>query len=147
MNFRFLGLVAGLSLLSGCAASTSDPAVRPKASKPVTAPVKGKRPPKFIPAPGRAGVARPPMTGGGPALDRVMGADARALVQLFGAAKQDVREEGARKLQFANQFCILDAYLYPSARGRTPVVTYVSARTPDGRDAERNSCITALQTR
>ena len=29
--------------------------------------------------------------------------------------------------------------------GKDPVVTYVTARVPDGRDAERNSCITALR--
>ncbi len=146
MIVRFLGLFAGLSLLTGCAASTSDPVSRPKASKPVASPAKVKRPPKFIPAPNRNGIARPPVTGG-TGTDRVMGADARTLVQLFGAAQQDVREEGARKLQFANQFCILDAYLYSPARGKTAVVTFVAARTPDGRDAERNSCIAALQNR
>ncbi len=147
MSFKLVGLVAGLALLSGCAASTSDSVSRPSASKPVATKSKVKRPPKFIPAPNRNGIVRPPVTGGGGALDGVMGADARALVQMFGAAQQDVREEGARKLQFANQFCILDAYLYPPARGKTPVVTFVSARTPDGRDAERNSCIAALKSR
>lgn len=146
MKYRVTACVAGLSLLSGCASSTSSPAARPKASKPVTAQSKGKRPPKFIPAPNRPGIARLPTTGG-PALDRVIGADARALVQLFGAAQQDVREEGARKLQFANGSCILDAYLYPPSKGRTPVVTYIAARTPDGRDAERGSCIASLQGR
>lgn len=81
------------------------------------------------------------------ALDRVMGMDARGLVQMFGPAQQDVREEGARKLQFGSNACILDAYLYPPSKGREPVTTYVATRTPDGRDAERNSCISALNRR
>jgi hypothetical protein len=77
-------------------------------------------------------------------LDRVMGKDARSLVQLFGPAAQDVREASARKLQFSGASCILDAYLYPSAKGKEPVVTYLAARVPDGRDADKASCITAL---
>lgn len=82
-----------------------------------------------------------------PELERIMGKDARALVQLLGQPVQDVREDAARKLQFANADCILDAYLYPPGDGRTPVVTYVTARVPDGRDAERSSCIAALRQR
>lgn len=93
------------------------------------------RPATFIPPP----AAKVP-TG----LDRVMGKDARSLLSLFGPAVQDVREENARKLQFASSACILDAYLYPPAKGKEPVVTYLSARVPDGRDADRLSCVTAL---
>jgi hypothetical protein len=77
-------------------------------------------------------------------LDRVMGKDARSLVQLFGPAAQDVREASARKLQFSGTSCILDAYLYPPAKGKEPVVTYLAARVPDGRDADKASCVTAL---
>jgi hypothetical protein len=76
-----------------------------------------------------------------------MGKDARALVSLFGPAVQDVREETARKLQFAGASCILDAYLYPPSRGKEPVVTFLSARVPDGRDADKASCVTALARR
>jgi len=82
-----------------------------------------------------------------PDMERIMGKDARSLVQLLGQPVQDVREDNARKLQFANADCVLDAYLYPPGDGRTPVVTYVTARVPDGRDAERNSCIAALRQR
>lgn len=78
-------------------------------------------------------------------LDRVMGKEARALIQLFGQPVQDVREAAARKLQFATTNCVLDAYLYAPAEGKDAVVTYVAARAADGRDAERNSCITALR--
>ena len=83
----------------------------------------------------------------GSGLDRVIGKDARALIQMFGPAAQDVREEGARKLQFASADCILDAYLYPSAKGKEPVVTYLSARVADGRDADEASCVAALSQR
>lgn len=78
-------------------------------------------------------------------LERVMGKDARALMQMFGQPAQDVREAAARKLQFATSDCILDAYLYAPSEGKDPVVTYVTSRVADGRDAERNSCITALR--
>lgn len=77
-------------------------------------------------------------------VDRVMGADARDLRALFGLPQQDVREEGARKLQFGNGICILDAYLYPPNKGKDPVVTYVSTRLTDGRDTDKAACINAL---
>lgn len=77
-------------------------------------------------------------------LDRIMGKDARTVMAYLGRPAQDVREDRARKLQFSSKDCILDAYLYPPSDGREPVVTYVTARVPDGRDAERTSCISAL---
>jgi len=80
-------------------------------------------------------------------LDRVMGKDARALEVLFGPADQDVREEGARKLQYASAVCVLDAYLYAKAQGKEPVVTYLDARLPNGDDFDRASCIAALSRR
>jgi len=76
-------------------------------------------------------------------LERVLGQDARALASLFGPPELDVRENSARKLQFAGPICVLDAYLYPKG-GREPVVTYVDARQPDGRDIDRASCVAAL---
>lgn len=78
-------------------------------------------------------------------LDRVMGKDARALVQMFGSPVQDVREGAARKLQFASNDCVLDTYLYAPAEGKEPLVSFVAARVADGRDAERNSCISTLR--
>ena len=76
-------------------------------------------------------------------LERALNQDARALTALFGEPELDVRENAARKLQFAGPICVLDAYLYPKA-GREPVVTYVDARQPDGRDIDRASCVAAL---
>ena len=80
-------------------------------------------------------------------LEGVLGSDARALEAQFGRPDLDVREGGARKLQFASTVCVLDAYLYPPKRGAEPVVTYVDARFPDGRDIDRASCVAALSRR
>lgn len=81
-----------------------------------------------------------------PGLDRVMGRDATALVQLFGKPDADVTEGQGRKLQFTGAACVLDAYLYPRGAG-LPVVTYVDSRQPDGAPIDRASCIAALTRR
>ena len=80
-------------------------------------------------------------------LDSVVGQSARALVALFGAPDLDLREGGARKLQFLGPVCVLDAYLYPPRAGAEPLVTHIDARLPDGRDIDRASCIAALSRR
>ncbi|KKC25524.1 hypothetical protein [Sphingomonas sp. SRS2] len=80
-------------------------------------------------------------------LDRVLGKDLRALISLFGTPNQDIREEPARKLQYASGVCVLDAYLYPPGPGREPLVTHVDARLPSGEDIDRASCIAALVRR
>ncbi len=89
----------------------------------------------------------PPPVRAATGLDRVIGRDARQLVSIFGPAAQDIREGSARKLQFAGTSCILDAYLYPPSQGKEPVVTYLSARVPDGRDADKASCVASLSRR
>ncbi len=91
----------------------------------------------FVPGP-------PVSTHAASGIERIMGKDARTVVAYLGRPVLDVREDAARKLQFSNRDCILDAFLYPPSPGKEPVVTYVSARVPDGRDAEKNSCIVAL---
>ncbi len=98
-------------------------------------------PPPVRPAP----AAAPAVPSAG--LDRVMGRDARALVELFGDPDQDVRDQGARKLQFASSVCVLDTYLYAKAAGKEPVVTWIDARVPTGADFDRASCIAALTRR
>jgi hypothetical protein len=80
-------------------------------------------------------------------LEAVMGRTAAALTALFGNPGLDVREGSARKLQFGGPACVLDAYLYPPARGGDPVVTHVDARLPDGRDTDRAACIITLSRR
>ncbi len=113
-------IVAMLLALSACA---TGPAPKPRAVPTVSVPM------------------RP--TG----LERVLGQDARMLATLFGTPDQDVKEDGARRLQYAGPFCILDAYLYAPRAGAEPVVTYVDARQPDGRDIDRASCVAALVRR
>ena len=77
-------------------------------------------------------------------LEGVIGQNARNIEALLGRAALDVREGTARKLQFANSVCVLDAYLYPPRQGAEAVVTHVDARLPDGRDMDRVSCLAAL---
>lgn len=95
-------------------------------------------------SPGRAPVAPPRYSTAG--FETVMGASASALTQAFGQPDKDIREAGARKLQFVSAFCVLDAYLYPKGSGE-PVVSHVDARQLDGRDIDRASCVASMQRR
>jgi hypothetical protein len=99
------------------------------------------------PAPRPAPIVVPPSAATSAGLDRVMGKDARALQILFGQPDLDVREPPARKLQYVGPICVLDAYLYPPAAGREPVVRYIDARLPNGDAFDRASCIAALSRR
>ncbi|MEA3016073.1 MAG: hypothetical protein QOI38_795 [Sphingomonadales bacterium] len=116
-------LAAGAALLAGCAPRAVGE-VAPAASGPVR----------------RA----PPPTQATAGLEAVIGRTAAMLTARFGAAALDIREGDARKLQFESASCILDAYLYPPAAGREPIVTHIDARLPDGRDMDRASCVAAL---
>jgi hypothetical protein len=99
-----------------------------------------------VPATGGQGPATPrPQSVAG--LEAVMGRTAQALMSQFGQPDLDVREGTARKLQFSNQVCVLDTYLYPQRQGAEPVVTHVDARLPDGRDLDSASCVASLSLR
>lgn len=98
-----------------------------------------------VPSPRPASAVLPPASP--PRAGSLAGADARALTQMFGAPRLDIRESTMRKLQFANGRCVLDAYLYPPAKGREPVVTHVDTRNPVGIAVDPNSCVAALQGR
>ena len=76
-----------------------------------------------------------------------MAQEARALTALFGPAELDLREGPAHKLQYRGSACVLDAYLYPPAGGGEPRVTWIDARTPQGGDFDRASCVAALTRR
>ncbi|MBV9840432.1 MAG: hypothetical protein JOY99_02670 [Sphingomonadaceae bacterium] len=80
-------------------------------------------------------------------LERVVGKSARDLEALFGTPDQDMKEETARRMVFVGPACVLDAYLYPSAPGKEPVVTWLDARQPNGDDMDRASCVAALTRR
>lgn len=77
----------------------------------------------------------------------VIGRDARDLQRLFGDPRLDIHEGAAHKLQFANDRCILDAYLYAPREGAEAVVTHVDTRAPDGEVTDRAECVRALRTR
>ncbi len=80
-------------------------------------------------------------------LERVLGQNAQALVRLFGKPDADLEEGQGRKLQFASDICVLDAYLYADQRGGVPTVRHVDARQRDGATIDRASCVAALTRR
>ncbi len=75
----------------------------------------------------------------------LVGHSANAALSLFGKPRLDVKEGMGRKLQFAGTPCILDIYYYAPKQGAEPVATHVDARTPEGRDANVDSCVAALR--
>lgn len=75
----------------------------------------------------------------------MIGRNAGQLAALFGAPSRASSEGIARKLQFAGDACVLDAYLYPPAAGREPAVTHVDTRTANGEDIDRAQCVAALR--
>ena len=78
-------------------------------------------------------------------LEGVLGRTVAVLQSEFGQPELDIREGSARKLQFGSSICVLDTYLYPPKAGGPAIVTHIDARTPDGRDIDRASCVAALQ--
>ena len=100
--------------------------------------------------PANAPQSTPPPPGGGPMASAygkphgIIGADAKKLTQMFGQPRLDIRDRSARKLQFTNGRCVLDTYLYSSAKGKEPVVTYADSRLPTGKDIDPSVCATML---
>jgi len=80
-----------------------------------------------------------------PVLASVIGADAEALIRQFGQPRLDIRDGDARKLQWSDTACVLDAYLYPADKGGRVTTTFVDTRRADGREVDRVACITALR--
>lgn len=70
----------------------------------------------------------------------LVGWDAKRLIAQFGEPRLDIRDRTVRKLQFMTGGCMLDTYLYTTARGREPTVTHINTRRPDGSDADPASC-------
>ena len=112
-----------LAALGGCAAAVPPP--RTTTSPAVTAP-----PPTIV---------KPVQN------NSLIGQSADAVGRLFGKPRLDVTEGAARKLQFEGKACVIDIYFYAPRAGANPVATHVDARTPDGRNAEPNSCVEALR--
>ncbi|HEX7871570.1 MAG TPA: hypothetical protein VF475_01575 [Sphingobium sp.] len=80
-----------------------------------------------------------------PGATELMGVDARGLQRQFGKPRLDIRDPTAHKLQFANDRCVLDAYLYPPKANGEPVVTYVEARSPTGAAVDSSACAKTLR--
>lgn len=69
-------------------------------------------------------------------------------MQRFGLPALQIREGNSWKLQFRSRLCVLDAYLYPPAAGRTDYrVTYVDTRTPSLGAIDQTVCIASLEVR
>lgn len=120
---RRLAAIAGLALtLSACAGNAIPRATppRPAAQQPTT-------------------VVKPVQN------NALIGNSADAIGRMFGKPRLDVTEGAGHKLQFEGSSCILDVYFYAPRAGANPVATHVDARTPDGRNAEVNSCAQSLR--
>lgn len=138
---RLAHLAAGLAAISVSACSTGIgklPGVTaPRQPARTTTPGSGAPPP---------GAFRRAPVQGGAGLEGVIGARAAALTQRFGAARIDLSEGDARKLQFVGSACVLDIYLYPGEPGAEPVATHVEARSrSDGADLDRGRCIREVE--
>ncbi len=144
-----LTVLAILPLLGACvtnaqtapAAGTISGAVGPRPA------ARSVSPPPTRPEPAiTRGTFKAPRVMNLPGVEGVIGANAADLQRLFGAARLDVFEGDARKLQFSGEPCVLDIYLYPMREGGEPAATYVDARrASDGLDVDRASCIAALK--
>lgn len=98
-----------------------------------------------VPPPGRAAPVPVPQPGMAN-LTNVIGASAASLTAQFGRPLLDVTEGSARKLQFGNGTCVLDAYLYPSKSGRgDAVVTFAETRQRNGAPIDQASCAAAIR--
>lgn len=98
-----------------------------------------------VPRPARPVAAPPPVTPRIVQHNSLVGQHAGAALAQFGKPRLDIAEGAGRKLQFAGAACILDIYYYAPKQGAEPVATHVDARTPEGRDANVDSCVSALR--
>ncbi|MCP5398258.1 MAG: hypothetical protein R3E11_01980 [Sphingobium sp.] len=89
---------------------------------------------------GPGGMAPPPMAARYGKPQPLVGWDAGRLIARFGEPRLDIRDRTVRKLQFMTGGCVLDTYLYITARGREPVVTHIDTRRSDGSDIDPSNC-------
>jgi hypothetical protein len=128
------GRPAALALLAAIGLSSCGPVIPPPPR------------PTFTPATARAAQTVPVLPEQRDSAG-IIGSEARALIRLFGEPRLDIRDPAARKLQFSNGRCILDAYLYPSRTRREPVVSYAEARKMDGTTMDVTACSDQLKAR
>ena len=122
---RLIAVAALAATLGGCAATAVPRPTQPAPARPGTTPT----PPRITQS------------------NSLVGHNANSALQLFGKPRLDIQEGMGRKLQFEGPPCILDVYYYAPKQGSEPIATHVDARTPDGRDANIDSCISALGRR
>jgi hypothetical protein len=78
---------------------------------------------------------------------RLLGLTANELVSQLGTPRLQVREGVSLKIQFQNQRCTLDAYLYPQTSGGQLRVSHIDTRGPSGVDTDQAACISSLERR
>ena len=99
-----------------------------------------------------AACARAPRPAPGPVVPPVprpsgllIGLTAAELGQRFGQPGFQVREGAGTKLQWLENGCVLDAYLYPPESGRgAERVTHVDTRSRSGADLPLETCLSML---
>ena len=112
---RLLIIIIAALMIAACARA-------PRAVEPGPAPVTSERP---------SGV--------------LIGLTASELGQRFGQPGFQVREGVGTKLQWSENGCVLDAYLYPPPNGQGVArVAHVDARRPSGVDIDVESCLALL---
>jgi hypothetical protein len=75
----------------------------------------------------------------------LIGLTASELGQRFGQPSFQVREGAGTKLQWSENGCVLDAYLYPPDHGRgVDRVSFAEARRPSGADLGLDDCLALL---
>jgi hypothetical protein len=91
-----------------------------------------------------APVSRP--TGERPGGATMVGLTANDLISRFGQPSFQVKEGVGTKLQWSQNGCVLDAYLYPPGNGRVgDRVTHVDSRQPSGADLPLNACLDLMR--
>lgn len=75
----------------------------------------------------------------------LIGLTASELASRFGQPSLQVREGIGTKLQWSENGCVLDTYLYPPANAQgLPRVAHVDARNPSGADLAIDACLALL---
>lgn len=139
MRRKALGVTILIPFLAACVAPSSGvERANATVTKPYPLPRSVRAPSRYKP--------RQPQVQSLPGIEGVIGATPAELTRQFGPARLDVWEGDARKLQFSNNTCVLDIYLYPTEQSREPQATYVDARkASDGQDVDRAGCIAAIR--
>lgn len=124
--------------LSGCAGASSSPPARPASA----------RGPAAAALTSRSTIVVVPEVMSSQGLGGVIGLPAAALTRRLGAARIDLAEGDAHKLQFTGASCVLDIYLYPLSAGAQPTATHVEARLRQGgAPVDPGACIREAEQR